>query len=59
MDILCFCVFKSRVKTINSIVNYLETFLGDDIDPEKMYYLTCVQLALSFIRDLDWNKVWL
>jgi hypothetical protein len=57
MDILCFCVFKSRVKALYSIVNYLETFLGEDVDPEKMYYFTCVQLALSFIRDLDWNKV--
>lgn len=48
---------QARVKAMHSIVSYMETFLGDDVDPEKMYYFTCVQLALSFIRDLDWNKV--
>ena len=57
MDILCFVVFKSRLKTLCSLLEFIETFMSDDCDPEQMYYFTCVQLSLSFIQDLNWSKL--
>ncbi len=58
MDVLCFVVFKAsaKIRSLNSLVNFVETFVGDNCDQEKIYYFTCVQLAIAFIRDLSWSS---
>lgn len=72
MDILCYVVFNSKLQSLNSLVNYTEAFHSQgsslcaaivllkteqDVDAEKQYYFTCIQLALSFIRDLSWKAM--
>jgi hypothetical protein len=58
MDVLCFVVFKAsaKIRSLNSIANFVETFAGDECDAEKNYYFTCVQLAIAFVKDLSWNS---
>lgn len=57
MDIVCFVVFRARLKAMCSLVKFVETFMSADAEPEHQYYFTCVQLALSFILDLNWSKL--